>query len=145
MRIILGALTCTRIEHLQIFASFPPLFINRKIQLLEYAIRTLSNPLNPNYHLIKDASINVNDFSIGIKPTSQRILYAFNSIPTQLREHIGILPLYTKYQILPKIVNSDIHINTKENYDSSKWKSLYNSLISQFPNYTLIFTDGSVK
>ena len=47
LRTMLGSLRCTRIEHMQVLANIPPLYINRKIQLFDYSARTMAISSNP--------------------------------------------------------------------------------------------------
>ena len=144
-RIMLGALRCTRAEHLVKVAQLIPLNILRKQELLKFSIRVLNNPANPfrrNITFDENPANNV-PYIIKHRPISDRIRKELSLMQIQ-PEDVGTTPVHMKYCTLPPLASASIHDYKKSNLDSLSWNQLHDYLLSQYPNYNPIYCDGSV-
>ena len=145
LRTMLGSLRCTRIEHMQVLANIPPLYINRKIQLFDYSARTMAISSNPIWIIIRNSHINPNDSTIKIDPITTRIIKDFKKLPINLIDNIANYPYELKSKSYPPIAYSDICITKKQNLNNQSWNILHKCLLDSYHDYKFIYCDGSVQ
>ena len=144
-RIMLGALRCTRAEHLVKVAQLTPLNILRKQELLKFSIRVLSNPANPFRRniTIDENPTNGAPYVIKHPPISDRIRKELRLMQLQPND-IGTIPIHLKYCTYPPLASASIHDRKKDSLDAFNWNQLHTFLLSQYPNHNTIYCDGSV-
>ena len=144
-RIILGVLRCTPVSLLESASHLMPLSLCRRLTLSQYACRVLSVPGNP----FRDTILSYYPFEFYSHqrlplPISGRIFHEIQQIGLMFRD-IPSVPLHSRYRIFSPPVYSSLHSFNKDSLPSFHWRSLFLSLVAEYPNHTQVFCDGSLK
>ena len=145
-RIMLGALPCTRTEHLEKLANLTPLHHLRKSNLLKFATQILSNPVNPLRDLILQQNNETleSQFVLKPRPISIRIKNILKTINIDPLEIATIEP-YLKQDTFKTFAYDDIHHLQKNQLSDVSWQKLHANILDKHKNHCVIYTDGSVQ
>ena len=119
-----------------------PLSFCRRCSLLRYACRVLCVPgafsrdvIYSYYHFY------FYSHQCLPLPVFGRIFHALQQLGLVLRD-ISSVPLHIRYRIFSPPVYRSLHTFNKDSIAPLHWRSLYSSLVSQYPSYTEVFHDG---
>ena len=143
-RIILGAMICTRSDHLNLLTNLLPFNLLHDLYLTKYTSKIMSNKENPfRKNLIDYTPIYSYRCLRFPSPLCGRIQNLFTKLPINYK-NIALFPFnYTNYSPRPFSFET-IHQFQKANLNQENWIKLYKFLILKYPNYHHMFTDGSV-
>ena len=145
LRLALGAFRTSPSEGLLAEANEPSLY-NRHLKLsMQYALKFRSNPSNPTYETVFEPQYKILEnkpnmiLSFGIRISSD-----FENMKLDLDNiadfKISDVPPLTFSQ--PRVLFS-LHNDKKSQTDPLVFRTKFHELLSDFPNYETIFTDGS--
>ena len=144
LRVCLGAFRTSPIPSLQIEANEMPFYLRSTKLSLTYAIKTLTNPTNPNYYLIKTpkySNLYTNSitppFGIRIKPQLNKL----NLNTYTLARSTG--PKIAPWTLRPPSVFLGLSAYKKANHHPTHHLNNFKQIKRHFNNYCHIYTDGS--
>ena len=146
LRLALGAFRTSPSESLLAEANEPSLY-NRRLKLsMQYALKLKSNPSNPTYETVFEPQYKtlfenkpnmIPSFGIRISSEFENMnLDLYNIADFQISD----VPPWTFSQ--PCVLFS-LHNDKKSQTDPIVFRTKFHELLSDFPNYETIFTDGS--
>ena len=112
---------------------------------MKHTLRTMTNKLNPFRNTLNNYTRPLN--SRGLKyppPICTRIQNLFQNLPISYT-NISILPINLYNQTLPPCAHAELHTSNKPDLDQFAWNAQHQHLISKYPDYIKIYTDGSVS
>ena len=133
LRLALGSFRTSPSESLLAKANKPSLY-NRRLKLsMQYALKLKSNPLNPTYETV---------FEPQYKTLFQNKPNMIPSFGIRISSEFKVpdVPPWTFSQ--PRVLFS-LHNDKKSQTDPLVFRTKYHELLSNFPSYETIFTDGS--
>ena len=146
LRLALGAFRTSPSESLLAEANEPSLY-NRRLKLsMQYALKLKSNPLNPTYETVFEPQYKtlfenkpnmIPSFGIRISPEFENLNLDLDNIA---EFKVPDVPPWTFSQ--PRVLFS-LHNDKKSQTDPLVFRTKYHELLSNFPSYETIFTDGS--
>ena len=146
LRLALGAFRTSPSESLLAEANEPSLY-NRRLKLsMQYALKLKSNPLNPTYETVFEPQYKtlfenkpnmIPSFGIRISPEFKNLNLDLDNIA---EFKVPDVPPWTFSQ--PRVLFS-LHNDKKSQTDPLVFRTKYHELLSNFPSYETIFTDGS--
>ena len=146
-RIMLGVLKCTPVVGLEAEAHLLPLAHRRRKLLISYAARVCTIPSHPCRELI------LNYVDHNFYKDQDQPLPALSQVHTEVRA-LGIpfsqfpqIQLMEKLSIYTLPVRATLHETQKNSMSMSQtaWRQAFMELLENYPNYTPVYTDGSVK
>ena len=146
LRLALGAFRTSPSESLLAEANEPSLY-NRRLKLsMQYALKLKSNPLNPTYETVFEPQCKtlfenkpnmIPSFGIRISSELENLNLDLDNIA---EFKVPDVPPWTFSQ--PRVLLS-LHNDKKSQADPLVFRTKYHELLSNFPSYETIFTDGS--
>ena len=146
LRLALGAFRTSPSESLLAEANEPS-FYNRRLKLsMQYALKLKSNPSNPTYETVFEQQYKtlfenkpnmIPSFGIRISSEFENMNLDLDNIADY---KISDVPPWTFTQ--PRVLFS-LHNDRKSQTDHIVFQTKFHELLSYFPNYETIFTDGS--
>ena len=146
LRLVLGAFRTSPSESLLAEANEPSLY-NRRLKLsMQYALKLKSNPLNPTYETVFEPQYKtlfenkpnmIPSFGIRISSEFENLNLDLDNIA---EFKVPDVPPWTFSQ--PRVLFS-LHNDKKSQTDPLVFRTKYHELLSNFPSYETIFTDGS--
>lgn len=146
LRLCLGAFRTTPADSLQIEANEPPLHLRRLKLLMQYCLKTESNPDNPVYDLLSSPA---NQDIYQSKPSSipnlgcryKKLLRDMEIDPTTIhkQEYLESPPWMTTG---PKY-NWSLNTGTKKTALPTQMRTNFLSELTRYHDHTQVYTDGS--
>ena len=146
LRLALGAFRTSPSESLLAEANEPSLY-NRRLKLsMQYALKLKSNPSNPTYETVFEPQYKtlfenkpnmIPSFRIRISSEFENMNLDLDNIA---EFKVPDVPPWTFSQ--PRVLFS-LHNDKKSQTDPLVFRTKYHELLSNFPSYETIFTDGS--
>ena len=146
LRLALGAFRTSPSESLLAEANEPSLY-NRRLKLsMQYALKLKSNPSNPTYETVFEPQYKtlfenkpnmIPSFGIRISSEFENMNLDLDNIA---EFKVPDVPPWTFSQ--PRVLFS-LHNDKKSQTDPLVFRTKYHELLSNFPGYETIFTDGS--
>ena len=152
LRLAFGAFRTSPSESLLAEANEPSLY-NRCLKLsMQYALKLKSNPSNPMYETVSEPQYKtlfenkpnmIPSFGIRISSEFENVNLDLDNVAdvvSFLLFKISDVPPWTVCQ--PRVLFS-LHNEKKSQTDPLVFRTKFHELLSDFPNYETIFTDGS--
>ena len=146
LRLALGAFRTSPSESLLAEANEPSLY-NRRLKLsMQYALKLKSNPSNPMYETVVEPQYKTlfENKPNMIPSFGIRISSEFENMNLDLDNIAGFkisdVPPWTFFR--PRVLFL-MHNDKKSQTDPIVFRNKFHELLSDFPNYETIFTDGS--
>ena len=148
LRLALGAFRTSPVESLQAEANEPSLHLRRKKLSLQYATKQSSLPKNPAHKKIfktdprtrkniRTRQTFTKPFSLRISPDLRELNFSKKDTIDSTFPHI---PPWKRHK-----PNIDLYLtrHSKEDTNQKTWHTAYTKLLTKYPNFQQIFTDGS--
>lgn len=146
LRIILGALRCTRVANLEAEANLPPLTFRRSMLLAKYASRVLTIATHPSAIALRNyCPHGLYEVSPRPLPVTGRAYEEFQTlgIPYRCIPAASVRPKHC-FAALP--ISTSLHVNYKSDHSSSQWRALFQELMEgQYAGWSDIYCDGSLR
>ena len=145
LRLCLGAFRTSPVQSLYVEVNEPPLDMRTRLSL-QYAVKLMSNGINPAYSAVFQSDIvatcEANERAI--KPLGLRIERHLDGVGF----HTHVIAPYTVkktplWKLIVPTVCFDLCKYKKSDTDPTLYRLHYSELLESFTDYTHIFTDGS--
>ena len=145
IRIALGAFRTSPVVSLLAESGEPPLRLRRDMLSLNYLLKIYSLPNHPSYKILFSAT-NSNKFSKprSTKPMAVRMKDYIDSFDDTCKHQVAFINAPKPPWLMKKpAVIWDLHKFNKQSTNSDIFQTVFQDVIRKYPNFSLIFTDGS--